>query len=96
MVEKWRELFFDSFSGLDGVSMTYPNFEVELWWTTLIPFVGTPTSTSTKLWEYENFTNKNYAKRSNNRDNEKHAVILVRILIDVVYNRYIDTNSVKK
>lgn len=42
LIERWRLMFCDSFVGIDGVSLTYPNFEAELWWTTLIPFVGTP------------------------------------------------------
>ena len=76
-IERWRKHFWNSFHNSE--SMTFPNFESELWWPRNIRFLGNPLKLSTKLWEYEKFRNKMAGKRTNHKNVERDALVQVSV-----------------
>eukprot|EP01114_Cavostelium_apophysatum_P001794 TRINITY_DN11566_c0_g1_i1.p1 TRINITY_DN11566_c0_g1~~TRINITY_DN11566_c0_g1_i1.p1 ORF type:complete len:1003 (+),score=139.78 TRINITY_DN11566_c0_g1_i1:41-3010(+) len=75
-IDSWRKAFHVQFRKVNKCSLTYPNLETEAWWTTIIPFLGTARMMSTKLWEYENYKNKEFSNRGNKKDVEQNGLIL--------------------
>jgi len=67
---KWKLEFLNSMKEC-SLSFNYPNFETEDWWTEQILFLGPPHLMSTILWEYENYKNKIYGEKSNQKNIER-------------------------